>query len=412
MSTMTKLLGFSVVTILFILPSTSDCRDDDTTLLSTRHAKFMQEHPGGIKNLSDEKRQLHIAIAQQLAVTGNLYLELGKANMAVAKFKEAIAHHATGELYYGLGNGLFKLGRFDSSIQAYRIAGALGYVFDESLYHRIACAYSRMGNKTLAFEYLEISIMNGYSNAEKIKRDSDLSYLRSQPEWERWLSDKLVFLEAEPVRGKGLIAELLFEGNASDNSGNGNHGTIFGATLTSDRFGKPDGAYYFDGFDDYIKIGNLKTISNTNEITISYWFYLKGHCDHDICGYLFDQNDALRLGLDPDRHIFIEPGTHADVHYNEITFDLNEWYHYAMSVGGGKSAKVYVNGKLVFETSEGVPNGLSDPPGFCIGASDETYRVHRGVTHHMNGIIDDVRIYNRALSGNTIKRVYALGQSE
>jgi hypothetical protein len=48
----------------------------------------------------------------------------------------------------------------------------------------------------------------------------------------------------------GLVAHYPFNGNANDESGNGNHGTVHGAKLTQDRFGNPNSAYYFDGIDD------------------------------------------------------------------------------------------------------------------------------------------------------------------
>ncbi|MBF0232848.1 MAG: hypothetical protein HQK65_07400 [Desulfamplus sp.] len=49
----------------------------------------------------------------------------------------------------------------------------------------------------------------------------------------------------------GLVAEYLFGGNANDSSGNGNHGAVNGATLTTDRFGNSNSAYNFDGVNDY-----------------------------------------------------------------------------------------------------------------------------------------------------------------
>ena len=45
----------------------------------------------------------------------------------------------------------------------------------------------------------------------------------------------------------GLVAPYPFSGNANDESGNGNHGTVFGATLATDRIGNTDSAYSFDG---------------------------------------------------------------------------------------------------------------------------------------------------------------------
>ncbi|HEY4205695.1 MAG TPA: hypothetical protein VGM31_02740, partial [Puia sp.] len=53
----------------------------------------------------------------------------------------------------------------------------------------------------------------------------------------------------------GLIAYYPFNGNADDATGNGNNGSLVnGPTLTTDKMGNPNSAYYFDGVDDYIKI--------------------------------------------------------------------------------------------------------------------------------------------------------------
>jgi len=73
-----------------------------------------------------------------------------------------------------------------------------------------------------------------------------------------------------------LVAYYPFNGNAVDESGNGNHGAVLGATLTDDRFGNPDSAYSFDG-NDYIKMSadNLPTA----ERTVSLWFYM-----NDVAG--------------------------------------------------------------------------------------------------------------------------------
>lgn len=56
-----------------------------------------------------------------------------------------------------------------------------------------------------------------------------------------------------------LVAHYPFNGNADDTSGNGHHGTVLGATLTTDRFGNPDGAYHFTaGEQDYIRVPDLQ----------------------------------------------------------------------------------------------------------------------------------------------------------
>ena len=64
------------------------------------------------------------------------------------------------------------------------------------------------------------------------------------------------------VPTNGLVGWWPFNGNANDESGNGNHGTVNGASLTSDRNGVANKAYSFDGVDDFIDAGQNITFSN------------------------------------------------------------------------------------------------------------------------------------------------------
>jgi hypothetical protein len=58
------------------------------------------------------------------------------------------------------------------------------------------------------------------------------------------------------VPANGLVGWWPFNGNANDESGNGNHGTVNGATLTNDRFGNVNGAYSFNGSNVLIPLNN------------------------------------------------------------------------------------------------------------------------------------------------------------
>ena len=66
----------------------------------------------------------------------------------------------------------------------------------------------------------------------------------------------------------GLVRQYTFSGNANDNV-NSQHGTIIGSTLTSDRFGNPNSAFYFDGVNDYIDLPLSGLL--LNEYTYSLW---------------------------------------------------------------------------------------------------------------------------------------------
>ena len=90
---------------------------------------------------------------------------------------------------------------------------------------------------------------------------------------------------------QGLVAHYPFNGNANDESGNGNDGTVNGATLTADRFGNANSAYSFDGASNYIQC--VSNITNIDTITISGWaksnspsgghFVHIGEDDNDFC---------------------------------------------------------------------------------------------------------------------------------
>ena len=76
---------------------------------------------------------------------------------------------------------------------------------------------------------------------------------------------------------RGLIAYFPFTGNANDSSGNGHNGVARNATLTMDRNGISNSAYYFNGNSSYIKVPNHKDLNLTGSFSISSWFNLKSY---------------------------------------------------------------------------------------------------------------------------------------
>lgn len=71
-----------------------------------------------------------------------------------------------------------------------------------------------------------------------------------------------------------MAAYYPFNGNTNDENGNGNHGAVFGASLTTDRSGNADSAdsaYSFDGVNDYIDIGKDASLKMTDGLSISAW---------------------------------------------------------------------------------------------------------------------------------------------
>jgi hypothetical protein len=70
------------------------------------------------------------------------------------------------------------------------------------------------------------------------------------------------FTFCQTVADSGLVASYPFNGNADDESGNGNHGTVLGTVLTTDRFGNENSAYEFDGSSTYITIPTSESLES------------------------------------------------------------------------------------------------------------------------------------------------------
>jgi hypothetical protein len=65
----------------------------------------------------------------------------------------------------------------------------------------------------------------------------------------------------------GLVGNWSFNyGDARDETGNGNNGTVYGAVLAADRFGNLNSAYSFDGVNDYISIPHDNAFNGTNAL--------------------------------------------------------------------------------------------------------------------------------------------------
>ena len=203
----------------------------------------------------------------------------------------------------------------------------------------------------------------------------------------------------------GLSAYFPFNGNANDESGNGIDGAINGATLTSNRFGEVGGAYRFDG-DDYIDFGDEIDIGD-NELTISVWvkhssndgektFISKGQSTHSIpaeSGYLLMVDNGKYIVRYHD-----DQGRGLDVSAN--IENLNYWTQlvYRLSrQGDSATLTLFINGELV-ASSTGQVGSSNSQSNLSFGYHSKPINAHGFIV----GEVDDVRIYNRALSGTEV----------
>ena len=201
----------------------------------------------------------------------------------------------------------------------------------------------------------------------------------------------------------GLVAYYPFNGNANDESGNGNNGIVNGATLTMDRFGTASSAYSFDGVDDYVSVSDSPSLDlTTYRMTIASWFRTSNPTPNQDKG-LVEKGDIWALTLRSDGKVnigmYFGP-TYPNDYYSAISTTIvspDTWYHVAGSYDGS-AMRIFVNG--VLESSTPITGNFNtDDRRLCIGSnvwgSDQP-------TIFTNASIDEVRIYNRALSDSEI----------
>jgi hypothetical protein len=217
----------------------------------------------------------------------------------------------------------------------------------------------------------------------------------------------------------GLVAYYQFNGNANDESGNGNDGTVYGATLAQDRFGNFDSAFSFNGISDYINIG--KNVKPPFPVSVSLWVNTND-LDANGCGVAGvvrnDQydDDSYRYGLTvriDDGYLISHYFEGSSAPWNRIGYISNDaiisidnWYHLVVIFNAHKNIRLFVNGvEQPGHYDDGTGSGMlySDSGNGAIGM----FRCNRPVrTCYFNGIVDDIRFYNRALSEQEIRMLY------
>jgi hypothetical protein len=212
------------------------------------------------------------------------------------------------------------------------------------------------------------------------------------------------------VPTNGLVGYWPFNNNANDESGNGNNGTVNGATLTIDRFGEANSAYSFITNSDIIQ--NQKFNISTQNLTISVWCkvlttfkYVNfnivefGPIDHITSGGFslgLDQNDSA-YGNNMYKLIGVANNT---VRSQSLDFNsINQWNNFIFSKDDG-IAKLYLNGQLL---NSNIDSGIINYANSCL-----QFGNYANINNNLvgNRLIDDIGIWNRALSDQEITNLY------
>jgi hypothetical protein len=205
----------------------------------------------------------------------------------------------------------------------------------------------------------------------------------------------------------GLVAYYSFSGNANDESGNGNHGVVYGAHSARDRFGNENNAYNFDGISAYIQaiVSNMPAVESSQ--TISLWF-------------MVDQQPSFKESLGADNIIALvdsAAGTGVQFGYRAAgyqTLGFDTWYwggelvlesphpsvnawHHCVYTYDSQTHLFYLDGKQTAKSL--VKPQLGMPKMLMLGN-------YPGGDQFFHGSLDEVRIYNRALSPSEINLLF------
>ncbi|MFA5098835.1 MAG: LamG-like jellyroll fold domain-containing protein [Candidatus Paceibacterota bacterium] len=210
----------------------------------------------------------------------------------------------------------------------------------------------------------------------------------------------------------GLVGYWKFDeasGTLYDSSGHGNNGTQSGG-VTYEAQGKVGNALSFDGNNDYVDCGNANSLKNiTNKITIAYWVYINSYPAGNYTsvvekGYAPIAGRSWMSGMTStgSGYFFIRKGDDSTYSYPDdlgwTIIPLGTWMHMVHIFDGSRTyGATYRNGNLDHErTNLGFSNIYISNYNVTVGKD----------SYYFNGKIDDVRIYNRALSAVEIQAIY------
>ena len=211
-----------------------------------------------------------------------------------------------------------------------------------------------------------------------------------------------LFMTIFGLQAQTPVAQYSFTGNANDQSVNGNHAVVNGATLTQDRFNLSNRALSFDGIQSSVRANNAAQL-NTANTTISFWVKVN---KLPVTGEAFilshgGWQERWKISLPSHgKPVFTTNavGGIKDMDTDSVSLPVGIWRHLVMTHDGAND-KIYVNG--VLKNSKPATGNLNNTTkGFGIGYDPID------TTNYFNGALDEVSLFNTALTAAEITALY------
>jgi cell division protein FtsB len=261
----------------------------------------------------------------------------------------------------------------------------------EALKSQIDALKAQIAQQLIKIDQLSAQLTQ--QGADLVKLSQEIKELKASCEE---LKDKIEELlqGRSPVPTNGLVAWYPFNGNASDESGNGNNGIVNGAILTTDRLNQTGSAYTFDGVDDFISTQR----NDLNNFTISFWYVINK--SQELSPLVDAHNGNFEILANFLKPTFVKwvslPSNYTFLSL-ENPNEINKWYNLVCTYSSNK-VQIYLNGSLV-KTFENVVFPRSNG-NFFFGKSQS------GTSQFLSGKMDDIAIWNRVLTADEISKIY------
>jgi hypothetical protein len=215
------------------------------------------------------------------------------------------------------------------------------------------------------------------------------------------------------VPTNGLVGYWPFNGNANDASGNGNNGTVNGATLSTDRFGINSAAYSFNGTSNYIEVQHNSSQLLSNKVSFSLWIFPLDYSTFNnqtraplgkrrtstTSGIGFETVDGVGSCCGPQFYLNNNTSSGGLDYESSISLPNNSWTH-LVGTYDGVVLKLYQNSVLL-GTASGTINLSTTIQNLFFGREGSNTPQN-----YFKGIIDDIGFWNRALTQQEVTNLY------